>query len=131
MTYDRATSPIGWYVGSYLLRFIEQNAEGNDDLEKKFLVWENTILVEAASFEAAYAKLCEFAARETGPYKGGTAGIDVQWVFEGVSELLPIYEEMKDGAEIMWVKYDKKLKNIRKRARSLEKLKKGNPPYPE
>ncbi len=73
MTYDRATSPIGWYVGSYLLRFIEQNAEGNDDLEKKFLVWENTILVEAASFEAAYAKLCEFAARETKPYKGGTA----------------------------------------------------------
>jgi len=45
-------------------------------------------------------------------------GVDVQWVFEGVTEILPIYEEIDDGCEIIWSEYTKKLKNIRKRARA-------------
>ncbi len=42
----------------------------------------------------------------------------VQWVFEGITELLPIYEKLGDGSEIMWAEHaPKKLKNIRKRIR--------------
>lgn len=40
----------------------------------------------------------------------------MQWVFEGVTEVLPIYEELEDGAEIMWAERGpRKLRNIRKR----------------
>ena len=42
----------------------------------------------------------------------------LQWVFEGVTEILPVYEEIADGCEIIWSEYTKKLKNIRKCVRA-------------
>jgi hypothetical protein len=54
----------------------------------------------------------------TVPYKGGSRGIDVQRVFEGITDLLPIYEELADGSEIMWAEHaPKKLRSIRKRVK--------------
>ncbi|WP_075187036.1 DUF4288 domain-containing protein [Teredinibacter haidensis] len=111
---NQNVSPVGWYVGSYLIRFIELNEEDNDDLEKRFLSWENTIIVRASDLDEAYDKVVKEAQLGTNPYKGGPDGVPVQWVLEGVTNLLPIYEELEDGAEIMWSEYNpKKLKNIR------------------
>ncbi|MBI3100063.1 MAG: DUF4288 domain-containing protein [Burkholderiales bacterium] len=111
-------APYGWYVGSYLLRFIELAEEGNEDPERRFVTWENTVLVKANNLDEAYDKVVKVAMQSTEPYKGGSEGIDVQWVFEGVTNLLPIYEEIEDGAEIMWGDHaPRKLKNIRKQAR--------------
>jgi hypothetical protein len=45
-------------------------------------------------------------------------GAEVKWIFEGVTELLPVYEEREDGAEIMWSENKQKLKKLRKRVRS-------------
>ena len=116
--YDKNISPVGWYVGSYIIRFIELNENSNDDLEKKFLAWENTKIIKASSLDEAYDKLVKEAQSETEPYKGGKEGVPVQWVFEGVTELLPIYEELGDGAEIMYREYNPtKLKNLRKRVK--------------
>jgi|SRR5215471_1436699 len=115
MSSSKNISPVGWYVGSYLLRFIELAQEGNDDPDKRFLTWENTILLKAADLDEAYDKIVERA--RTDPYKN-VQGVDVQWVFEGVTEILPIYEEIDDGCEIIWSEDTKKLKNIRKRARA-------------
>ena len=97
------------------LRFVELSKQGNDDPEKRFLVWENTVIVKARNLDHAYDKIVSLALGETEPYKGGPEpGVDVQWVLEGVSELLPIYERLEDGAEIMWSEYTKKLEAIRK-----------------
>jgi hypothetical protein len=97
-----ATSPTGWYLGSYLLRFVELRSKGNDDPNRRFLTWENTRLIKARTFNQAYAKLLKFAREETEPHQGGPApGVDVQWVFEGVTDLLPIHEHLDDGAEIL------------------------------
>lgn len=113
-------SPVGWYVGSYLLRFIELDATDNDDPDGEFLVWENTVIVRAANLDEAYAKVVSRASSETAPYKGGAEGVSVQWVFEGVTELLPIYEPLDDGAEIMWAEHQAvRLGELRQRARSL------------
>ncbi len=111
--YDKNLSPVGWYVGSYILRFIECKAKGNNRLNKKFLVWENTVIVKARNQDHAFDKIEALAKKETKPYKGGPKGIDVQWLFEGITEVLPIYEELGDGAEIMWAKYERSLKKIR------------------
>jgi len=113
------TSPVGWYVATYVLRFVELSEPGNDDPDRKFQSWENTILVKASDLDDAYDKVCMFAAKESRPYKGGSEGVDVQWLFEGVLDLLPVYEELADGSELMWAERGpRKLSNIRKHIRA-------------
>ena len=123
--YDKNISPVGWYIGSYLIRFIELDEKDNDDLEKRFHSWENTVIVKANSMEEAFEKIEIIAKSEEEPYKGGPKGISVQWVYEGITELLPIYEELEDGAEVMWGEHSpRKLKNLRSIAsRSVSKFK--------
>lgn len=112
--HDKNISPVGWYIGSYLLRFIELANTDNYNEEAKFLSWENTIIVKANSIEEAYDKTVSKAHLETEPYKGGPKGVDVQWVFEGVTSVLPIYEKFEDGSEIMWRERNpKKLKTLK------------------
>ena len=113
--HDKNRSPVGWYIGTYLVRFVELDDGHNDDPEARFLAWENTIIVRADSMDEAYDKVVQEALLHTEPYKGGPDGVPVRWVFEGVTELLPIYEELEDGAEVMWAEHRaKKLKNIRR-----------------
>jgi hypothetical protein len=115
---DKNISPIGWYVGSYIIRFIELNDEGNFDPDKRFTAWENTKLIKANNLDEAYDKLVEVAELGCEPYRGGPEGVPVQWVFEGVTELLPIYEELEDGSEIMYREHNPtKLKNLQKAVR--------------
>jgi hypothetical protein len=123
MTYSKNVAPYGWYVASYLLRFVELDQSGNDDPEKRFISWENTVLIKAQNFDEAYDKTVEIALAATEPYKGGEDGVNVQWVFEGLTDILPIYEELGDGAEIMWAEYGpRKLRNIRKRIREKSEM---------
>jgi len=120
---SKNTSPVGWYVGSYLIRFIELEESGNDDPEREFLTWENTVIVKASTLDEAYDKVVIVAKRETAPYLGGAEGVPVQWIFEGVTELLPIYEQLEDGAEIMWAEHEPlKLSRLRQRVRSRSEL---------
>lgn len=120
---SKSVSPVGWYVGSYLLRFIELDAPGNDDPEREFPTWENTVIVQADHMDHAYDKIVAIAERETAPYRGGDEGIRVRWVFEGVTELLPIYEELADGAEIMWAEHEPtRLDQLRRRVYSRDEL---------
>ena len=114
MTYDKNVSPVGWYFGSYLLRFIELDDVKKDDPERRFLSWENTVLVKAKSIEMAYEKIEKIGKQSSKPYKGGDQGIPVQWEYLGVTEILPVYEEIADGAEIAWGEKTRKLKNLRK-----------------
>ena len=116
--YDRNVSPVGWYVGSYLLRFVELGATGNNDLNRKFLSWENTILIQARSLDHAFDKVVKTAKAQTHPYQGGSGRVRVRWIFEGVTELLPIYEALEDGSEIMWCdRGPRTLRSLKKRVK--------------
>ena len=112
---DKNISPVDWYVGAYLMRFIELNDDNNFDEEERFTAWENTVIVKAKSLDEAYEKIEKIGQSDSEPYKGGEEGVPVQWVYEGITELLPIYEDLEDGAEIMWREHNpKKLKNLKK-----------------
>ncbi|MEO8673875.1 MAG: DUF4288 domain-containing protein, partial [Tahibacter sp.] len=87
----REESPTGWYVGTYQLRFIELDDPRNEDENRRFLIWENTVLIKADRFVEAYRKVVKIGKSATAPYKGGPDGIDVRWVFEGVIDVLPVY----------------------------------------
>ena len=117
---DKNISPVGWYVGTYLTRFIEIESEQNDDPESRFLSWENTVIVKADNLDQAYDKIELIGIEHGTPYEGGPERIPVKWEYLGIIDILPIYEELVDGAEIMWGSHrPRKLKNLR----SLVKLK--------
>jgi hypothetical protein len=121
---DKNISPVGWYVGSYLARFIEIADQSNDDPERKFATWENTVIVSASNLDEAYDKIENIGRAHAEPYKGGEMGIDVQWEYLGITDLLPIYEELADGAEIMWAShFPRKLKNLRARVKKKHEIK--------
>ena len=100
--HDKNVSPVGWYLVSYLLRFVELRDKGNDDDEKRFLSWENTVLLKAQDLDEAYDKGMKIARQAAKPYKGGPEGVPVQWKLVGVTDVLPIYEEIEDGCEVAW-----------------------------
>lgn len=118
------TSPVGWYVGSYLLRFVELSEPENNDLDASFLVWENTVIVRAETLEEAFQKVEQVGQQHTEPYQGGPdGGVPVQWIFEGITDLLPIYEPLEDGAEIMWAEHESvKLDKLRGQSMSLAQI---------
>ncbi len=87
MSYDKNISPVGWYVASYLLRFIELDDVEKDNPEKRFLSWENTVLVQAKSLDEAFAKVTKLARAATKPYRGGDKSVPVKWTFEGITSL--------------------------------------------
>src|SRR5688572_22272985 len=118
----RDVSPVDWYVGTYQLRFIELGDKGNEDLIRRFLTWENTVLVKSKSLSEAHRKITRIG-KSTRPYKGGPDAVDVQWVFEGVVELLPVYDEIEDGVEIIWSERRRSLKKIRSLARRASEFK--------
>jgi hypothetical protein len=128
VAWDPNHSPVGWYIGSYLARFIVLGEERNDDPERRFTVWENTVVVQAENLGEAYDKIAAIGVEHGEPYKNGRDE-DVQWAFEGVQDVLPIYDEIKDGCEVMWAEYTKKLKNIRRRASTKEQLHRTHPRY--
>ncbi|WP_116812451.1 DUF4288 domain-containing protein [Steroidobacter cummioxidans] len=118
----RDVSPVDWYVGTYQLRFVELGDKGNEDPTRRFLTWENTVLVKAKSLSEAHRKITRIG-KSTRPYKGGPDAVEVQWVFEGVVELLPVYDEIEDGVEIMWGELRRSLKKIRSLAKRASEFK--------
>ena len=116
--HDPTLAPYGWYVGSYLLRFVEVADKGKESPKRRFLSWENTVIVKARNIGHAFDKVSAVAKGQTRPYRGGSTGVKVQWLFEGVTDLLPIHERLRDGAEIMWAeRHPTSLKSLRRRAK--------------
>lgn len=97
----RNKSPFGWWLASYLER-LEFDDEDKTNANRRCLTWENTILLKASSRERAFEKAIATARRASVGETWGANGRRGQWRFEGVTELLPIYEQLEDGAEILW-----------------------------
>ncbi|MCG3150304.1 MAG: hypothetical protein PCFJNLEI_03787 [Verrucomicrobiae bacterium] len=85
------------------------------------LVYINLRVVRAKSREKAYRKAVEFG-RAGMPSKtnGG------EWRFAGISMLLPIYDKIEDGSEILW---DKKKMMTVARIKKLVKSKRRLPVF--
>jgi len=54
---DKNISPVGWYIGTYLARFIEIEDKNNNDPEARFATWENTVIVRALTLEEAFDRI--------------------------------------------------------------------------
>jgi hypothetical protein len=64
--------------------------------------------------DEAFDKASSIAHAAAEPYQGGPDGVAVRWEFVGVTSVLPIYEELEDGVEIVWEEHrNRKLKTLR------------------
>lgn len=94
-----------------------------NDPERRFLSWENTVLIRAKSLDEAFDKVASLGKANATRYRGGPDGVPVKWQYLGVTELLPIYEKIEDGAEIAWAEHKPRaLKNLRSVVKSKQEL---------
>lgn len=116
----RNKSPVGWWIASFIERF-QYEDEAEDDLNRRCTAWENTVIIKARNREEAYRKAERIGRLGEGGGYGTTNGI---FRYEGLTSLLPIYEEVADGAEILWKAYSnrsvKKIKSLVKAKHELE-----------
>lgn len=114
-------SPVNWYIAGIMIRF-EGNDENQNNVNRRCLVWENQHLIKAKNPDEAYKKALKIGKDSESEYVN-TDGESVRWIFEGLTTLIPVYEELEDGAEIMWIKHENKaVKTIRSRVKSKENL---------
>jgi hypothetical protein len=88
----------GWYLVSVIQRFDWADAIDGESAP----VWENYHLIRADTISQAYDEamaLPEYVSDRDPSTLGGRKG---RWVTLGVSELLPIYDPLEHGSEIMW-----------------------------
>ncbi|MFZ1073496.1 MAG: DUF4288 domain-containing protein [Verrucomicrobiia bacterium] len=66
--------------------------------ESRCQVWENTRLIRARNRDEAFRK-----AIRLGQAGHPSQTKDGEWHFAGISMLLPVYEDIEDGTEILWI----------------------------
>src|SRR5262245_38312320 len=115
-------SPYGWWIASYIERF-ERYDEPKRKLRRRCLAWENTILVRARDRGTAYRKATAHARLGDGSEARDSTGRLGAWRSEGLTMLLPIYERLEDGAEVLWKEHSgRTVKSIRSLVRSKHHL---------
>ncbi len=83
-----------WFIAILVQELRVSEATGN-------VVWRNFHLVHANSPEAAYRKANRIGESLQGEWRNSEKQA-VRSRFRGVSDLVPIYEELADGAEILF-----------------------------
>ncbi len=114
-------SPYGWWIASYIER-LELADEDNTNLNRRCVAWENTVIIKAKNREEAYKKAEEVG--RIGEYEYTTlSGRTARWIYEGLTHLLPIYEKLEDGAEILWNDHtNRTVKKIKSWVKTKEEL---------
>jgi hypothetical protein len=113
----------GWWLARFIERF-EYDDENKRNLKRRCLAWENTVLIQAKDREQAFRKAV-VRARLVEGLESWDAGSSRKgaWRFEGLTSLLPIYEELADGAEIVWTEHaGKSVETIRRRVKKKREL---------
>lgn len=96
-------SPVDWFIASYIERTEPEEHASDSNLQRKVMsVWENRILVKPKTPEEAFARTLTHLEDIPREYTN-TDGVVLRVCVDGITSLLPIYEELQDGAEIEWI----------------------------
>lgn len=101
----RNHSPYGWWIASYIQRAAWDD-EPEPSAKSRCMAWENTIILQAPDREVAYAKAISLASLHESTFQDSTGKRNGRWIFEGLTSLLAIHDELTDGAEILWTEHD-------------------------
>ena len=120
-----------WHIAEIIEKCEPVNRNEKQDL-RRVTTWGNHHLIKAKSAKEAFEK-AEKLGKEAEYKFINTDKIEMEWIFVGVCELIPIYEEfIEDGAELMWTDYgfisDRKTNRM---ARSKKDILNGIKPKPK
>lgn len=94
-----------WYIVELLEKTEPLKRNENQDL-RRVSTWGNHHLIKANSVEEAYDKAYKLGLEKNYIFINSEKN-EMESMFVGIGELLPVYEDIEDGAEIMWTDYGK------------------------
>ena len=113
----RNQSRSGWWIFREVQQWVSRRQQKLTG-DSRCLVWENTRLIRARNRDEAFRK-----ATRLGQAGHPSQTLGGEWRFAGISMLLPVYEDIEDGAEILWVdRGQMPVRSIRKLVKSKRKL---------
>lgn len=113
----RNRSQSGWWIFREVQQWVSRRQQKLTD-DSRCKVWENTRLIRARNRDEAFRK-----ATRLGQAGDPSQTKDGEWRFVGISLLLPVYEDIEDGAEILWVdRGQMSVRNIKKLVKSKPEL---------
>ena len=71
---------------------------------RRVTTWGNHHLIKADSPEQAFDKAVILGKEKNYKFTNSDK-IEMESIFVGIGELIPIYEDIEDGAELMWTDY--------------------------
>jgi hypothetical protein len=121
----RNHSPHGWWIASYIARAAWDD-EPKASPNSRCVAWKNTIVINAQDRQIAYKKALIIGRghSKASAFWHPRTKRTGRWVFVGLTSLLPIYEALEDGAEILWTEYPnrtiRKIHSLAKKKHELE-----------
>jgi hypothetical protein len=92
----RNISVSGWWIFREVQQWIADRQVPLSS-RSRCLVWHNTRIIKAKNRDDAYRKAMRLAKQGD-----GSRTIAGFWRSVGISMLLPVYEDIEDGSEILW-----------------------------
>lgn len=97
------TEEQNWFIAEIIEKCEPVNRNENQEL-RRVITWGNFHIIKAETAKKAYDKAV--AIGKNGEYKFiNSDKLEMEWIFIGIGNLLPIYEDIEDGSEIMWENY--------------------------
>ncbi|WP_444894601.1 DUF4288 domain-containing protein [Microbulbifer sp. TRSA001] len=100
----RNKSPYGWWVATIIERF-QFDDEELDNMRRRCRAFSNVVILKADDREQAYQKAIQYGKSGIEDKSDWTndKGRRGRWIFEGLSSLIPIYDELDpEGTEILF-----------------------------
>ena len=92
-----------WYVVEIIEKCEPVKRNEYQEL-RRVMTWGNFHIVKAETPKEAYNKAVRIG--KNGEYKFiNSDQLEMEWIFIGIGNLIPISEDIKDGSEIMWEDY--------------------------
>lgn len=92
-----------WYIVEIIEKCEPVDRNEKQDL-RRVTTWGNHHLIKADSPENAFDKAVKLGKEKNYKFINSDK-IEMESIFVGIGELLPIYEDIEDGAELMWTDY--------------------------
>ena len=92
-----------WYIAEIIEKCEPVDRNEKQDL-RRVTTWGNHHLIKADSPEKAFDKAVKLGKEKNYKFINSDK-IEMESMFVGIGELLPIYEDIEDGAELMWNDY--------------------------
>ncbi|MEM6297375.1 MAG: DUF4288 domain-containing protein [Bacteroidota bacterium] len=104
MSQEKISNKNGnWYIAEVIEKCEPTQRNEKKEL-RRVITWGNHHLIKADSPEEAFAKAVKIGEEGNQQFTNEN-GVEMEWCFVGIADLIPVYEDIEDGAEIMWTDY--------------------------